>query len=157
MDYRPLEGFIFAATPFNFNRHRRKPAVRAGLTGVTPWCGSRPPPPNTRRISSWRFYGKLAYRRSHQPRLWRRRRNCRHVHFAKPSRSRLHGEHEVLAPGFSDLNADSFDSASRQPVQDTTNTAVEPVKCTRNGRDAEMHMSANFGAVAIDEVDDSRR
>ena len=32
-DYRALEGFVFAVTPFNFTLDRRQPADRAGADG----------------------------------------------------------------------------------------------------------------------------
>ncbi len=49
LDYRPLEGFVFAVTPFNFTVDRRQPADRAGAAWATPWSGSRRRPRCSRR------------------------------------------------------------------------------------------------------------
>ena len=35
MEYRPLEGFVFAVSPFNFTLHRRKPLLAPALMGNT--------------------------------------------------------------------------------------------------------------------------
>jgi 1-pyrroline-5-carboxylate dehydrogenase len=51
VDARPLEGFVFAVTPFNFTAIGGN-LPTAPATSATPSCGSRRPPPSTRRTSS---------------------------------------------------------------------------------------------------------
>jgi hypothetical protein len=36
VEQRPLEGFVFAVTPFNFTSHRRQSADRACADAATP-------------------------------------------------------------------------------------------------------------------------
>ena len=50
MEYRPLEGFVFAVTPFH--RHRWEPADERGALWATRWCGNPPRQRRTPRISS---------------------------------------------------------------------------------------------------------
>ena len=42
LDYRPLEGFVYAVTPFNFTVDRREPVVGARRSWATLRTGSRP-------------------------------------------------------------------------------------------------------------------
>ena len=50
MEYRPLEGFVLAITPFNFTRSRATCRPRLPCS-ATWWCGSRPRPSSSRRTT----------------------------------------------------------------------------------------------------------
>ena len=70
LEYRPLEGFVLAVSPFNFTLHRREPLVARRRSWAAPSSGSRPRRPRSPPTIYMRApAGGRSPGRGHQPRL----------------------------------------------------------------------------------------
>ena len=87
MSYRPLEGFVFAVSPFNFTSIARQPAHRARRSWATPSSGSRRRPRVLGRTShgACSRRGPADRRHQHRDRLRVRRSASRSRAPARPA------------------------------------------------------------------------